>query len=70
MSHSDAVAAVEGLIGSARLCTACIETSSGLPAQDVDIALRVLLRTRSAEPTDACDRCRKETRAFRAMNLT
>jgi hypothetical protein len=70
MSHSDGVAAVEGLIVSACLCTACIEASSGLPAQDVDIALRVLLRTRSAELSDACDACRKATRAFKAINHT
>ena len=71
MSHSDgAVATVERLIVSACLCITCIEASSGLPAQDVDIALRVLLRTRSAEPADACDTCRKATRAFKAINRT
>ena len=70
MSHSDSLAAVEGLIVSACLCSACITAKSGLPARDVDIALRILLRAKSAELAEACDSCRNEMRAFRAQPRT
>jgi|RhiMetdeSRZDD1v2_1073273.scaffolds.fasta_scaffold1757953_1 hypothetical protein len=70
MSHSHGVAAVEVLIAAASLCTACLVAKSALPARDVEIALRVLIRTRSAELAEACDSCRSAVPAFRATIQT
>jgi hypothetical protein len=66
MSHSDSLAAVEVLIAAMSLCAACVVAKSGLPARDVGTALRVLIRTRSAELVEACDSYRSARPAFRA----
>lgn len=65
-NYSDGVASVEALITSTSLCTECLVTTSGLPAPEVEIALRVLIRTKSAAPAEACDSCESERPAFKA----
>jgi hypothetical protein len=57
--------AVESLIASASLCIRCLAAKSGLLAEDVEIALRVLLRTRSLQRAETCDSCRSGVPAFR-----
>ena len=65
MSHSNVLAVIETLIASASLCVACLIVRSGLPARDVEISLRVLIRTRSVESTGVCDSCQGAMPAFK-----
>ena len=66
--HGDgeSLAKVEALIRSASLCVACLGTRSGRLVHDVELALRVLIRSREVEPAPACDSCRTGGPAFRA----
>jgi len=66
----DALAEVEMLIRAAALCVACLVEGSGCSAEDVEMALRVLIRARSAEPAPACHSCRRGMPAFRAARPT
>ena len=69
MSHGDDVGVVEVLIASGSLCTACLVAKSGLSTPDVEIAVRVLLRARSADPAGTCDSCRSAGPAFRTTSM-
>jgi hypothetical protein len=66
MSDHDGITAVQVLIGSAALCTPCLADKSGLPVRDVELALRILVRTRDAALAEACDSCGTTMPAFRA----
>jgi hypothetical protein len=64
----DEDSAVEALIKSASLCIFCLAAKSGLSAEDVEVALRVLIRTRSITPAGTCDSCRSAMPAFRGTH--
>ena len=66
MSDSDGFDAVEFLIRTSALCTACLVAKSRLPARDVEVALRVLIRTKLAELAETCHSCRGAMTAFKA----
>jgi hypothetical protein len=53
------------LITLASLCSRRLVAHSGLPAEDIEIALPVLFRTRSIKPAETGDACRSALPASR-----
>jgi len=65
-SGDDELGAVEGLLSAAALCITCLAEKARLAAHDVEMALRVLLRTSNARPADRCHVCGSALRVFTA----
>jgi hypothetical protein len=63
-SGSDAIRAVEAVIATASLCRQCIVARTALPDRDVEIAVRVLIRTSGVQLADVCDSCDSASTAF------
>ena len=58
---------VETLLTSSALCWPCVATQSELPDYHVDVALKVLMRTRAIQlDVGPCDACRQPG-AFRKL---
>ncbi len=67
-SGSGAIRAVEAVIATASLCRQCIAARTALPDRDVEIAVRVLIRTSGVQLADVCDSCHSASPAFTAPN--
>ena len=65
-SDSGVIEAVEAVIAAAALCRQCIVEKTALPDRDVEMAVRVLLRTSGVQLVDVCDACGSGSPAFTA----
>jgi len=69
-SGHDAIDAVEALIARAALCLKCIAVKTGHADAEIQIAVRVLIRTSAARLADICESCRSASPAYRVQTST